>query len=358
MHVLSVVGARPQFVKLAPLSRALRTRHAETVAHTGQHYDAGMSGRFFDDLGLPEPDHHLGVGSGSQAAQTAAMLTGLEAVFRDEAPDLVLVFGDTNTTLAGALAAAKLGLPLLHVEAGLRSFNRAMPEEVNRVVADHCADLLFAPTPAAVCNLAAEGLAARAVLTGDVMADALAEHLPVALARSTALERLGLEPEGYLLLTLHRPYTVDDPVLLGRVLAAVAEAGPPVVFPVHPRTRKVIEEYDVEVAPPLRLVEPQGYLDFLRLEHAAARIVTDSGGVQKEAYLLGRPCVTVRPETEWVETVEAGWNRLVDPRSPALAEVVATFAPRGPRPDVFGRDVARTMVAEIDAFAEARGLGR
>ncbi len=357
MHFYSVVGARPQFVKLAPFSRAIRQRFEETVIHTGQHYDTNMSAKFFEDLDIPQADYNLGVGSGTQAAQTAAMMTGLEVVFENETPDLVVVFGDTNSTLAGAISASKLGIPVVHVEAGLRSFNRTMPEELNRIVADHCSDLLFAPTAMAVKNLADEGLTGRTVLTGDIMADAVRDNLEIARERSTVLKRLQLEGTDFVLLTLHRPYTVDDPATLQKVLNAVANSGILVVFPLHPRTKAVIDQRGVAIGDTIRLIEPQGYLDFLRLQQAAQKIVTDSGGIQKEAYLIGRPCITVRPETEWVETVDAGWNCLVSPLSPDLAESIANFQPTGERPDLFGRGVAATMAAEIGKFWDAHQLG-
>jgi UDP-N-acetylglucosamine 2-epimerase len=358
VKVLSVVGARPQFVKAAPVSRQLRDRHREVLVHTGQHYDDAMSDVFFRDLGLPPPDRDLDVGSGSHATQTAEMLRRLEPVLLDERPDVVLLYGDTNSTLAGALAAAKLTdhsehRPLLaHVEAGLRSFNPSMPEERNRIVADHLSDLLLAPTPTAMANLEREGLAERAVLVGDVMVDAMEAALERA---TTALPAEANGAGGYVLLTLHRPSNVDDPARLGAWLAAAAGSAP-VLFPVHPRTRAVIDRARVAVPDGVTLMEPIGYLAMIALERGARVIATDSGGVQKEAYLAGIPCVTLRGETEWVETVEAGWNRLAPNPSdlgPALAAAATDPAP--PRPALYGDGHAAARIVEsLERLAAGR----
>ena len=347
MKVMSVVGARPQFIKLGPLSRAIRVHCEEIVVHTGQHFDSDMSATFFKELDLPTPDYDLNVGSGSHAVQTAAMLERLEVVMLTCTPNAVIVFGDTNTTLAAALAAAKLHIPVVHVEAGLRSFNRTMPEEINRIVVDRCSDLLFAPTEAAYAQLVSEGLGEVSVLTGDIMADALRENAKRALQRSSVLERLGVEEGSYILLTLHRPYTVDDARTLAHVLEQMSQVGLNVLFPVHPRTRTMIDEHTIPVGSSVRCVPPQGYLDFIRIMNGASAIVTDSGGIQKEAYLLGRPCVTIRTETEWIETVEAGWNLLVDPQSPDISRQIQAFKPAGSRPDVYGRSVADKMVKHL-----------
>jgi UDP-GlcNAc3NAcA epimerase len=363
MKIVSVVGARPQFVKAAPVSRQLRTRHREVLVHTGQHYDDAMSDVFFRDLGLPPPDRDLEVGSGSHAVQTAEMLRRLEPVLLEEAPDVVLLYGDTNSTLAGALAAAKLSdlaerRPwVAHVEAGLRSFNPSMPEERNRIVADHLSDLLLAPTPVAMANLAREGLAEQAVLVGDVMVDAM----EVALPRSAeALPSEAREYPGYVLLTLHRPANVDDPSRLAAWLAAAASAAP-VLFPVHPRTRAVLEGSGLTVPAGVTVMEPVGYLAMIALEHNARVIATDSGGVQKEAYLAGVPCVTVRSETEWVETLDAGWNRLAPNPSdlgPALAAAAASD--RGAeRPALYGDGhAANRIVDALDRLTTARRAER
>jgi UDP-GlcNAc3NAcA epimerase len=359
VKVVSVVGARPQFVKAAPVSRVLRTRHREVLVHTGQHYDDAMSEIFFRDLGLPPPDRDLGVGSGTHAVQTAEMLRRLEPVLVDETPDVVLLYGDTNSTLAGALAAAKLSdlaerRPwVAHVEAGLRSFNPSMPEERNRIVADHLSDLLLAPTPVAMANLAREGLAERAVEVGDVMVDAMASALPRA---ADALPSEARRQPGYILLTMHRPANVDDPARLGAWLAAAAAAAP-VVFPIHPRTRAVLEQARVAVPDGVTVIDPVGYLAMIALEHEARVIATDSGGVQKEAYLAGVPCVTIRSETEWVETVESGWNRLAPNPSdlaPALAAAAAVDR-ASPRPALYGDGhAAGRIVDALERLASTR----
>jgi UDP-N-acetylglucosamine 2-epimerase len=326
MRVLTVVGNRPQLVKAAAVSRRLRERADEVLVHTGQHYDRELSDVFFEELRLPPPDHQLMVGSGSHAEQTGAILTRLEPLAKELEPDALLVYGDTNSTLGGALVAAKAGVPLAHVEAGMRSFNRSMPEEVNRVVADSLSGLLVCSTETAVRNLRSEGLGDGAVLVGDVMADVALVFGPIADRRSSALERLGLEPDGFCVATAHRAGNVDDPErlrLLLEVLARVAEAAP-VIFPVHPRTRARLEAaglLDGLERRGIRGIEPVGYLDMTRLVRASRAVLTDSGGLQKEAFLASVPCVTMRDETEWVETVEAGWNRLVglDPEAAAIA---------------------------------------
>lgn len=350
MKIVSVVGARPQFVKAAPVSRQLRRRHHEVLVHTGQHYDDAMSAAFFRDLDLPPPDHDLGVGSGTHAIQTAEMLRRLEPLLSDEAPDAVLVYGDTNSTLAGALATAKLvdgagKRPwLAHVEGGLRSFNPSMPEERNRIVADHLSDLLLAPTPAAMANLAREGLAERATMVGDVMVDAFM----AASSRADDLLPPVAQAQPYLLLTLHRPSNVDDPARLGAWLEAVAEQAGPILFPVHPRTRAILAGAEVPIPASVTLLEPVGYLAMVALERAARVIATDSGGVQKEAYLAGVPCVTLRAETEWIETLEAGWNRLCpEPSNAPSAIATADEVDRSAlRPPLFGDGHAAERIVE------------
>ena len=313
MKIVSVVGARPQFVKCAPVSRELRKNHTEILVHTGQHYDPEMSDVFFDELQIPKPDFHLGVGSGSHGKQTGEMLTKVEEVLLKEKPDLVLVYGDTNSTLAGALAAVKLQIPVAHIEAGLRSFDRTMPEELNRVVIDHLSDLLFCPTQTAVDNLRNEGITRGVHLVGDVMVDALVFNKDIAEECSTIIERLGLASKQYLVLTVHRPANTDSCERMENIIGAVGEAGVPVIFPVHPRTKKCLEEYLMWDRLPANIIitEPLGYLDMLKLMRHAAKILTDSGGIQKEAYMLGVPCITLRDVTEWLETVAKGWNVLV-----------------------------------------------
>jgi UDP-N-acetylglucosamine 2-epimerase (non-hydrolysing) len=325
MKVLSVVGARPQFIKCAPVSRELRKVHEEVLVHTGQHYDYLLSEVFFRDLGIPAPDYHLDIGSGSHGVQTGRMLAAVEEVIGKEEPDLVLVYGDTNSTLAGALAAAKVHVPVAHVEAGLRSFDRRMPEEVNRVLTDHCSDILFCPTATAVANLAAEGVTAGVHLTGDVMVDALRENLPLAKERSTALTDLGLSRKGYYLATVHRAGNTDDPLRLRAIMGAFSRLDAPVVFPAHPRTQKSLEAHGIKPAENVSVVEPLPYFDMLTLLAGAQAVLTDSGGVQKEAYILEVPCVTLRENTEWVETLEDGWNVLVG----ADADRIVAEAERG-----------------------------
>lgn len=320
MKVLTVVGARPQFIKAASISRVLREHDtsSETLVHTGQHYDANMSDVFFAELDIPTPDYHLGIGSGAHGAQTGQMLAAIEAVLFAERPDWVLVYGDTNSTLAGALAAVKLHIPVAHVEAGLRSFNRRMPEEINRVLTDHGSDLLFAPTEAAVSNLVREGIERHKICqVGDVMFDAALYYAERA-AGSSVLERLSLKPKGYVLATVHRAENTDHPERLRAIFAGLSEVAGvlPVVLPLHPRTRRYLAELTID-ASRLKLLDPVGYLDMVMLEKHARLIATDSGGVQKEAYFYRVPCITLRAETEWVELVEHGWNRLVPPVSAA-----------------------------------------
>ncbi len=352
MKVVSIVGARPQFIKAAVLSRALslpalstaegpkgrvlRRKHREVLVHTGQHYDEPMSQVFFEELLLREPDYNLGVGSGSHGEQTGRMLERIEEVLLRERPDYVLVYGDTNSTLAGALAAAKLGVRLGHVEAGLRSGNRRLPEEINRIVADHCSDLLFCPTMTAVNNLEREGITAGVHPVGDVMCDSLLQQLPAAEEKSDVLKRLGVSPGGYYLATIHRAGNTDDPARLADILAGLRRLDAPVVFPVHPRTRKAAEAASLAIGDGMLAVDPVGYGDMLVLQKNARCVLTDSGGVQKEAYLLGVPCVTLREETEWPETLEGGWNVLagVDPAS--IAEAATRPAPKGRPVACFG----------------------
>jgi UDP-N-acetylglucosamine 2-epimerase len=336
VKVLSIVGARPQFVKAAAVSRVLRKDHREVLVHTGQHYDPGMSQVFFDELGVPEPDVNLGVGSGSHGRQTGAMLEGIEAVLLRERPDRVLVYGDTNSTLAGAIAAAKLRVPLAHVEAGLRSYNRAMPEEINRLVTDHVADLLFCPSEVAVRNLAREGVTSGVLVVGDVMADVLRRAVSATSDRGPVAARFGLVPGDYFLATVHRAENTDDPERLQAILDALQEAPAPVLFPVHPRTREALSRLGLEARRNVRLVDPLGYFDLVSVTRDARAVLTDSGGLQKEAYWLAVPCITVRDETEWVETLEHGWNRLAGAgRERILAALHATERPPS-HPPLYG----------------------
>jgi UDP-N-acetylglucosamine 2-epimerase len=336
VKVVSIVGARPQFIKAAVVSRALRREHREVLVHTGQHYDEPMSRVFFQELDMPEPDHYLGVGSGSHGEQTGRMLERIEEVLLRERPDWALVYGDTNSTLAGALAAAKLNIRLGHVEAGLRSGDRRLPEEVNRIVADHCSDLLFCPTVTAVENLKREGITKGVHPVGDVMYDSLLQHLPVAEEKSDVLARLGISPGTYYLATIHRAANTDDPARLGAVLQGLRRLDGPVVFPVHPRTHKAAEAASLAIGDGLMAVDPVGYLDMLVLEKNARRILTDSGGVQKEAFLLAVPCVTLRDETEWPETLENGWNVLAGTDPERIAGAATRPVPPTPPAHCFG----------------------
>ena len=316
MKILTIVGARPQFIKAAAVSRVLRERFQEVLVHTGQHYDGNMSQVFFDELEIPRPDYNLGIGSGGHGAQTGAMLAAIEAILLKEKPHRVLVYGDTNSTLAGALAAAKLHVPVAHVEAGLRSFNRRMPEEINRILTDHVADLLFCPSETAVANLAAEGITRGVHPVGDVMHEALMHAVAMAERKSGIMDRQHLVPGGYALATIHRAENTDDSVRLAHLVETLREVSlrMPVIFPVHPRTRVQLQAggggAGSSAGGDLRMIDPVGYLDMVRLEGGASVILTDSGGIQKEAYWLRVPCVTLREETEWVETVQQGWNAL------------------------------------------------
>ena len=314
MKILTIVGARPQFIKAASVSNAIRgAGHEEFLLHTGQHYDYEMSQIFFDELGLPKPDLNLGIGSGTHGQQTGEMIIGIEQALIHEKPDWVLVYGDTNSTLAGAVAAVKLCIPVAHVEAGLRSFNREMPEEHNRVLTDHCSDLLLCPTQTAVANLASEGITVGVHFVGDVMLDAVFQFGKLANEKSTILQQLEFEPKEYVLATIHRPQNTDHPERLETILQTLLKIDRPVVLPLHPRTRSRLSWQIVQElgGSNVKLVDPLGYLDMLMLEQHASIILTDSGGVQKEAFFFAVPCITLRTETEWDETVRSGWNFLV-----------------------------------------------
>ena len=330
------------------LSRALRGQAQEILVHTGQHYDLNMSDLFFQELELPQPDYHLGVGSGPHGAQTGKMLEALEKVLQEESPDCLLIYGDTNSTLAGALAAAKLHIPVAHVEAGLRSFNRRMPEEVNRIVADHLAKWLFTPTITAVENLAHEGIISGVHPVGDVMYDAFLMLSQFARERSSILKQVKVAAGEYYLLTLHRAENTDDPQCLKAILNTLDQAAKPVIFPLHPRTKAKLAEYGIAADfKTLRLLEPVGYFDMLQLELNAAAILTDSGGVQKEAYMAKVPCITLREETEWVETVQVYWNRLAGAEPDAIREALKLDWVGKDYPDLFGDGFAAKRIANI-----------
>jgi len=350
MKIVSIVGARPQFIKCAPLSRELHKYYDEILVHTGQHYDPEMSNIFFEELDIPQPDYNLIVGSGLHGKQTGEMLEKIENVLLKEKPDLVIVFGDTNTTLAGALTAAKLHIPVAHVEAGLRSFDRTMPEEINRVVTDHLSDFLFCPTQTSVNNLAKEGITNGVYLVGDVMVDALEYNRNIAEEKSRILERLALTGLKYLVMTVHRPGNTNSRKNMENILSAVKESGKTTIFPVHPRTRKYLGEYGLWDSMPsnIILIEPLGYLDMLLLMSHAEKILTDSGGMQKEAYILGVPCITLRDTTEWVETLDGGWNVLVGAVPEKIfGEIMRVLPTSLPRSEYFGDGYTAGKICRI-----------
>lgn len=370
MKIVTVVGARPQFIKAAVVSRAIRQFNAtapasphltphtshltEVIVHTGQHYDEGMSAIFFRELDIPEPDYNLAVGSGSHGRQTGRMLMRMEEVFERETPDWVLLYGDTNSTLAGALAAAKMHIRIAHVEAGLRSFNKAMPEEINRVVTDHLSELLFCPGAVARDNLAEEGITEGVCIVGDVMAEAVQYAASGNGGTSDIIKRLNVKNGEYLLATVHRAENTDDRKRLGSILDAFGRMKERVVFPVHPRTRKIMGEMNYEPAGNVQLIDPVGYMDMIALERQARMILTDSGGMQKEAYWLGIPCVTLRDETEWVETVESGWNRLAGADADAILEAVKDFVKPAGRERLYGEGKASGAIVERLCGSEIR----
>lgn len=348
MHICSIVGARPQFVKAAVVSHALQDAGVrESLIHTGQHYDGDMSDVFFDELGIPAPERNLGVGSGSHAHQTGRMMVALEEAFQELQPDRVLVYGDTNSTLAAALVAAKLHIPLDHVEAGLRSFNRQMPEEINRIVTDRLSDLLFCPTGTAVTHLAAEGRTEGVHFTGDVMLDATLHFAERAAERHPLPSLTDLPTKGFSVSTIHRAENTDHPERLHAILRALGQVGEPVLLPLHPRTRGRLE--GMNVPPSVHVLQPVSYLSMLTLVQNARRVFTDSGGLQKEAIWLGTPCVTLRDETEWTETMAGGWNRITGANEQAILEA-ARAEPTSSAP-VFGTgalgDHASTAIARL-----------
>jgi UDP-N-acetylglucosamine 2-epimerase (non-hydrolysing)/UDP-GlcNAc3NAcA epimerase len=352
MRIVTVIGNRPQFVKAAAVSRPLRERHEELIVNTGQHYDDELSRVFFEELDVPAPAVELGIGDGSATSQTWRMLQALEPVLADLRPELVLVYGDTNSTLAGALAAAQQRMPVAHVEAGMRSFDMAMPEELNRVLTDHASDLLLCSTGTAVANLSREGVPGSVVLVGDAMADVTLAFAPVAEEKSSALAEIGVAPGEFLLATAHRAGNVDDPARLLRLVELLEALPEPVVFPLHPRTRARLEAAGLMArVARLRVTPPLGYLDFLTLARNARAVLTDSGGVQKEAYLLGTPCITLRDTTEWVETLESGWNVLVDLDAQAALRALERPPPAGERPELYGGGRAGERIRDaVDAY--------
>jgi UDP-GlcNAc3NAcA epimerase len=359
MRIVSVVGARPEFIQAAPVSKALRAlaNHREILVHTGQHYDYLMSQAFFDDLNIPAPNYNLEVGSGSHGRQTAEMLVRMEEVLLKEQPDLVIVRGDTNSTLAGSLAASKLHIPAAHIEAGERSYDRHMPEEINRLVADRLADIHFCVSREAVRRLASEGIVDNVHWVGDVMLDALLQNRAIARNKSSVLTRLGVEPRAYILVTIHRAANTDNQKRLEEIVEALNSIEEEVVFPVHPRTRGALANIDARFEEHVRLIDPLGYFDIMVLEENARLIATDSGGVQREAYFLGIPCLTLRDETEWVETVAVGWNQLVGTNPEQILAAWRDFEPPAEHPPIFGDGTAAQQIAQILDESQAR-LGR
>jgi UDP-GlcNAc3NAcA epimerase len=345
MKICTIVGARPQFIKAAPVSRSLQAAgQYEVLIHTGQHYDYNMSEIFFRQLKIREPDYNLGVTARSHGAQTGLMLIKIEEVLQAEKPDMVLVYGDTNSTLAGTLAAVKLRIPIGHVEAGERSYNRAMPEEHNRVLTDHASDLLFCATRQATQNLAVENIRQGVCYVGDVMYDAWLLFTPLA-DQTPVLDRLKLKPQGYYTATIHRPVNTDEPRNLTGILEAFAELSAPVVFPVHPRTRKHFAQYGLKPSANILLVEPVGYLEMLALTKNSRAVLTDSGGIQREAFFSEVPCVTIRSEAEFMDTVTSGWNTLAEPNNESIAAALDKPRPIGSPPPLFGDGMAAQHIA-------------
>jgi UDP-N-acetylglucosamine 2-epimerase (non-hydrolysing) len=350
MKIASIVGVRPQFVKASVVSKELRKNNEECLIHTGQHYDYEMNKIFFEELGIPEPTYYLDVGSGLHGYQTGEMLRKLEEVLKIEKPDLVLTYGDTNSTLAGALAAAKLGIKNAHIESGLRSFDRSMPEEINRILTDHCSDILFCPTQNAVDNLGGEGITKNVYLTGDVMVDSLLFNKEIAETKSSILSDLNLKKKDYLVATIHRASNTDNIENLRNVIEAFQELNENIVFPVHPRTEKLLKSHGLydSLSSSVKLIKPLGFFDFIKLMNHAKMILTDSGGVQKEAYILKVPCVTLRENTEWIETIKDGWNVLVGSNKDKIIEAVNTFMPSiQEHQSRFGNGSASNRIAAI-----------
>lgn len=347
MKIITIVGARPQFIKAAPVSKTLRTEHEEIIIHTGQHYDANMSDIFFNELKIPRPDYNLEIGSGSHGMMTGRMLEKLEEIYLKEKPDFVLVYGDTNSTLAGALAASKLLIPVIHIEAGLRSFNKAMPEEQNRILTDHISDLLLVPTEDAIKNLTNEGIKKGIHNVGDVMYDAVLMFKEIAKSKSGLLKELDVNSGEYILTTIHRAENTNDINRLRNMIEALNESGEKIILPLHPRTKKFIEGYGLNFNENIKVIDPIGYLEMLMLEENSKMIVTDSGGVQKEAYFMGKPCITMRDETEWVETVACGWNVVVGTDKNKILDNIRNFKPTSMQQAIFGDGNAAQKILNI-----------
>ncbi|WP_346880200.1 non-hydrolyzing UDP-N-acetylglucosamine 2-epimerase [Clostridium sp. UBA3061] len=347
MKIITVVGARPQFIKAAAVSNIIRQKYKEIIIHTGQHYDENMSEVFFKELNIPKPDYNLEVGSGNHGLQTGRMIIKLEEIYLKEKPDMVLVYGDTNSTFAGALAASKLLIPVAHVEAGLRSFNMAMPEEQNRILTDHIANKLFAPTETAINNLHNEGINKDVYNVGDVMYDAVLYFKKIAKEKSTIINDLNLKRNQYILTTIHRAENTNDINRLKNIIEALNESKARIILPMHPRTKKYIDNYGLSIGENISVINPIGYLDMINLEMNAEKIVTDSGGVQKEAFFMKKPCITMRDQTEWIETVEKGWNIIVGTDKNKIIGGIKTFKPHGEQDNIFGDGNAATKILSI-----------
>ncbi len=349
MKIVTIIGARPQFIKAAAVSRKIREENQEIIIHTGQHYDDNMSKIFFEELDIPYPDYNLNVGSGGHGAQTGRMLEKIEEILEKECPDWILVYGDTNSTIAGALAASKMLIPVAHVEAGLRSFNMNMPEEQNRILTDHISKLLFAPTETSVSNLRNEGIKEEIIHNvGDVMYDATLHFEKIANEKSIIMEKLEINEGDYILATVHRAENTNDISRLRNIIEALNSCQMNIIFPLHPRTKKYIEDYNLKLKENIRVIEPVGYLDMIMLEKNSKKIVTDSGGVQKEAFFFNKPCITLRDETEWVETVNNGWNILVGANESKILNAIQNFSPTNDRENYYGDgDAAHKIVSKL-----------
>lgn len=347
LKIITIVGARPQFIKAAPVSREIRKFHNEILVHTGQHYDDNMSKIFFDELNIPKPDYNLNIGSGTHGVQTGRMLIEIEKILFDIKPDMVIVYGDTNSTIAGALAASKLLIPVIHIEAGLRSYNMDMPEEQNRVLTDHISKYLFCPTDTAIKNLEKEGITKDVYNTGDVMYDAFLYNKYLIASKKGILKKLNIQKKGYLLATVHRAENTDNILNMRHIINAFNDCGKTIVFPIHPRTKKFIDKYNLRLNNNIIPIDPVGYLEMVELECNAVKIITDSGGVQKEAYFAKIPCITLRNETEWVETVEAGWNILSGTDKDKITNAIMYFNPVNEQKNYFGNGRASSNLVKI-----------
>lgn len=347
MKIITVIGARPQFIKASSVSQYLRLYHKEILIHTGQHYDLNMSDIFFDELEIPKPDYNLSIGSGNHGFQTGNMLIKLEEIYLKEKPDMVVVYGDTNSTLAGALCASKLLIPIVHIEAGVRSFNVKMPEEQNRILTDHISKILFTPTDTAKNNLLAEGILDNIYNVGDVMFDSIIKYKELAKKQSCIIEKLNYSNKGYILATIHRAENTNSINRLSNIIEALNESDEDIILPLHPRTKKYIENYGIIIGDNIKVIEPIGYLDMIQLEANSKKIITDSGGMQKEAYFMKKICITIRDETEWIETVESGWNIIVGANKYKILEAITNTISGKKHTQLFGDGKAALKIIDI-----------